>query len=1039
MRIADFSIKHPVIITIIVIALVVFGGLSLTTMRQDLLAEAALPTVIVVTRYPGVGPESMERDVTDVLEKELFTLSGVTNLSSVSENSVSIITVQFDWEIDLDEKTADIREKINNALPDLPEGITGDPSIIRMSSTQVPIYSVIVESTIDPEDLSRFLEETVIPGLSRIKGVAEVNLQGAPETHVEINLETSQLDAKRISVLEVYEALQYQNINLPAGTAELHQKEFTLRTQGEYTSIEELRNVVIGFHDTAYIRLRDVADIRITEKEPDKIMSSGNRDIIVIDVVKQQGEDTKRIIQEAEKYLSRIGDDYTGLISFLPIADQSGDIDLAISSVKNSAIIGGILAVVILLFFLHRFRTTLIAGISIPLSVIIAMITMNLKGLSLNLISLGGLTVAIGMMVDSSIVVLENIHRNFLISGDRISAASIGTHEVGGAVIASTTTSISVFFPLLFVSGLAGIILEDAAYTMLFALSASLISAVIIVPLLSSKLLKERAIEQQPYGFSGIENKIEGFLAKLEGIYLRALKWSISNRRFMVITAVLLLLVSIGALDFIGFSFIPSTDMNEFHIEFEMPEGYNLEETHQKVKSIDTIIRAEIPELESILYYIGQSGSIGLNTSPTNAFARVRLREVKERKRSVFKIMEVLQKKIDSSVPDCNATIVNGGLDAYVAIASGGRGFIIEISGSDLDTIIHSAKLVQGLMEQDPDIYKTEMNIDADRQEIVNILDLDIMNSLGISPYEAASAGRILFNGINVGTYRGDGESRTIFLTSDLAGEEITRDVLNRLSLKNREGSLISFGNFADLTMEPGVSSIHRENKMKSIQVTGYLRGSDIRAVSSRMKDSLRNVTFPVGIEWEISGSAAEMVSSFTSMLYALIIAVFLVYMVMVIQFERFTQPLIVMASVPFTVIGVVAGLLVFGSTLSIVSFMGLITLSGIVVNNAIVMIDYMNLLRGRDSLSISNAVIEGARLRLKPILMTTLTTVLGILPMAMGIGEGAEVYAPLGQAIAGGLLTSTFITLFLVPILYFILENRLENRIEKRTIGEQI
>jgi HAE1 family hydrophobic/amphiphilic exporter-1 len=393
----------------------------------------------------------------------------------------------------------------------------------------------------------------------------------------------------------------------------------------------------------------------------------------------------------------------------------------------------------------------------------------------------------------------------------------------------------------------------------------------------------------------------------------------------------------------------------------------------------------------------------------------------------------MLQREIPARIPDLDVTVVNGGLGAFAAMATGGEGFKIEVYGNDLDEVSTAARTVLGIMDQDPNIGKSEMNLSFSREEIVSDLALDYMGNLGVTPYEAAIISRIIFNGMETGKYRGAERGYDILLRSTVAGGKIDRDVLNTIAVKSAGGTFVSFANFTDLKVEPSVTEIHHENKMKSVVVTGYLRNPDVRGTSARVTGKIEEMSLPVGVNWQIVGGTAEMVDSFRALLVALLIAVFLVYMVMVIQFERFTQPLIVMASIPFTLIGVVAGLLIFGSTLSIISFLGIIALMGIVVNNAIVLIDYINLLRDRDGMDLVKAILEGGSARLKPILMTTLTTILGLLPMAFGLGEGSGIYSPLAQAIAGGLITSTMITLFLIPVLYYILESRKIKSAERR------
>jgi len=1038
MKLADFAIKHPAIISIILIALILFGIISLRDLKQDMLSEIDLPSVLILTVYPGAGPKDIEREITNVLENELTTLEGVKTISSTSGSATSTISLDFDWGTDIDVKLPEIREKINNVADQLPDGINGVPTMLKITPDILPILTVSVQSRMDRKVLSDFTEDYVVPSLSRIAGVASVNLQGGVEMHAEIILHLSRLDAKEVSILEVFRQLEYGNVSFPAGTVRFRGKELTVRTAGEFSSLEEIENVVVGFKDNTYIRLKDVAEISITPKVPEVYTVSEGKEFIVIDIMKQQGEDTNAIITEAYEILDTIEREHHGTVEFVPIADQSIDIRRAIDSVKSAAILGGILAILILFLFLRNVRTTVIIAISIPLAIVIAFSAMRLKGQSLNIMTLGGLTVGIGMIVDSSIVVLENIHKNFRRTGDRILAASVGTAEVGGAVIASTTTSLCVFLPLLFVKSYTGMILQDVSWTIIYALAAAMLVAIFVVPFLASRLLKKPG-PGKVKGIDLLNNGIEKGFSRLESGYRSALKWALGNRFFILIFALGILAMSVLAFEFVGFEFVPQLDMNEIEINIETPEGYTLEETKEKVNQVENIVNELVPELDTMLFYVGQSNSFGLVHSSNQAFGRLRLISSKKRERDVFTIIDQLQYEFDRKIPDINALVINGGLGALSTAVTGGEGFKIEVYGNNMEDVISSAKTVEEIMKNDLNTLRTEMNTSFNKQEIILDLALDYMGNLGLTPYEAAVSSRIIFNGMTAGKYRTGDDSYDIFLKSDLAGEKIREYVLNTLTLKSQNDKFISFANFADMKVQPSVSSIHHENKMKSIIVTAYLHSNDVREMSSRITGRIDGISLPVGVNYQIAGSAAEMIDSFKTLLFAMGIAVFLVYTVMVIQFERFTQPLIVMASIPFTVIGVTAGLLMFGSTLSIVSFLGVIALSGIVVNNAIVLIDYINLLRRGEKKNLLDAILDGGSSRLKPILMTTLTTILGVLPMALGLGEGAAMYAPLGQAIAGGLLTSTLITLFLVPVLYYILESAMLRRRGKRKSYNQL
>ncbi|MFP4442925.1 MAG: efflux RND transporter permease subunit, partial [Spirochaetia bacterium] len=600
MKIADYSIKHPAVIIILLISVLLFGAISLRSLKQDLLSEVSLPTVVVFTTYPGVGPMDMEREITNVLEKEIATMPGIEAMSSNSTDSASIISLEFEWGTDIDTKMGELREKINNVTAELPDGIQGPPTILKVNTDLLPIMTVVVESELDAEVLTRYVDEQIIPAVSRVDGVAAVNRQGGVEHIVSLELDTAQLEARNLSILGVYELLSYYNLTVPSGTVTFRGKEMKLRTGGDFDSLDQIRNLVIGHTEGTYIRLKDVAEVTIQPRDRNVYALSGSTESIILDIMKQQKADTNVIVAEVERILAGFSREQQGAVFFKPVVDQSEDIKNAINSVRDAAVTGGFLAVFILLIFLHNIRTTIIIAVSIPLSVMVAFIALNLNGQSLNIMTLGGMTVGIGMIVDSSIVVLENIFRHFKHTGDRNLSASRGTGEVGSAIVASTATTLSVFIPLLFVQGFAGVILRDVAYTIVYALLASLLVAVVVVPFLTSRLLKENEKRKNNRFFRFFTRRIEGFIDSLTEAYKRGLAGAIRNRWFVLIFAGSVLIVSVLAFSFVGFEFVPETDMNELQIDVETPQGFSLEQTRNKILEIDRIIQEKVPELDEV-------------------------------------------------------------------------------------------------------------------------------------------------------------------------------------------------------------------------------------------------------------------------------------------------------------------------------------------------------------------------------------------------------------------------------------------------------
>ncbi|TFG81433.1 MAG: efflux RND transporter permease subunit, partial [Spirochaetales bacterium] len=647
-------------------------------------------------------------------------------------------------------------------------------------------------------------------------------------------------------------------------------------------------------------------------------------------------------------------------------------------------------------------------------------------GRSLNLLSLAGMTVAIGMIVDNSIVILENTYRHFKKTRDRRSAALTGAGEVGAAVLASTTTSICVFAPLLFLTGIIGVIMNDLSLAIVFSLAASALVAVVVVPWLSSLILKPDDEVRKPRFLRKFEASIDRMFDALERGYRRALEAALSNKAFALTISASFLIASVLLLSILKVSFIPPTDTGEFEIHIETPAGYTLERTGGKVDEIDTLLRDLVPEIEVAVYYVGSGSAITVTSAPNRAFGRIRLVPSEARKRTIQEILPLVQETLSTTVPDCDVTVLNGGFDALLALGTGGQGFQMEVYGSDLDAVTQTARMAREILSRDPDVFKTELSVRTDVQQLYADLSQAYMGTLGVTPYEAGITSRILFGGMDAGRLREDGEDYPIRITSDIADERIDSDTLNSIIIRTNDGRKISFAAFSTIEARPALTRIDRKDRNFSVEVRGYLRSDDQSGVTGRTIAAMNALALPPGVKFRTSGTSQLIGDSISSLLFMLGIAVFLVYAVMVIQFERFMQPLIIMASIPFCLIGVVLGLYLFGSSISIIAMLAIIALGGTVVNNAIVLVDYTNMLRRDYGIERRSAILEGAGNRIRPILMTALTTIFGVLPMALAHGNGSEVYAPLGQAIFGGLLTSTVITLFIVPILYDALEKRI-------------
>lgn len=1026
MMLSDFAVRKPVVISILLVVLVVFGLLALVSLNREMVPPVGLPVANVITRWPGAGADDVEEAITRRVENQLATLAGLSTMTSTSEDSFSRVEMEFRDGTDVYGRIPEIRELLNEVEPELPDGIDGSPEILVFEANSlIPIFSVQMDSAADPVAFARFLDDELSPRLARIPGVARINIVGDAQEELTVTLDARQARARGVTPAMVLNALQYGNADVPSGSASFRGQTLPLTSQGSFASLDDVGALVLASDGGAFVRLADIAEISVGPAEQSVRVRSGGESSVVVDILKRDEGDTTAIVGEAVSVLDEIATENPNLFSWRIISDHREMTDSAISTVATSALIGTLLATLVVLFFLHDLRATIIVAVSIPLSVLFAFAAMFLSGQSVNLLTMSGVTVAIGMIVDASIVVLENTYRHFRSSGDREDAARRGAGEVGGAILASTLTSVSVFLPLIFLTGIIGIIMQDLSLTIVYALAASALVAVVVVPFLSSTLLRRGRLSGTDAPAGRLGRRIDAGFQRVEAGYRRLLAGALRDGRFVVAVALAILVTSVLLLTVLPVSFLPPTDTGEFEILIETPRSSSLDDTQRIVDEIDRIVAEAVPEQTASVYYVGTGGSLAIIGSSNEAFARIRLVPDRERERSVHEIILAVQAALDREVPNADATVLNGGFDSLLGLATGGQGYQVEIFGPDLEAVVALAEQTREQLAGDPDVRQADTNTALDAEQLRLELDHQELGTLGVASREAGLTARILMNGVDAGSYTGGSDRVPIRLTSRFEDREVGDDLLTDMTLTNANGTVVSFAAFSELSSRQTVSSITKRDRTFSATVRGYLFTEDQAGVTQRTEAMLSQLDLPPGLRWQRAGTSELIVDSMRSLATMLGIAIFLVYVVMVIQFERYGQPLVIMAAVPFCLIGVIAGLSLFGSPLSIIAMLGLITLGGTVVNNAIVLVDYMNTLRRRDGLELEEAILEGATGRLRPVLMTTVTTLLAVMPMAFAVGDGSEIYAPLGQAIFGGLLTSMLITLILVPVLYRRLELR--------------
>ncbi len=1071
MNIAKFSIKHTAILTMILIALVLFGIFSLTTMNMEFIPDISLPQIFVVSVYPGASAEDMERLVTDVLEDDFVTLPGFSSVDSQSMNSASLVTITFNDGVDVYEQLNEVRNRISQLEPSLPEGLSGTPTAIVGGASMIPIFSFSVEGG-DKGNVSGYIEDELTPMIARIPGVSLIEVEGAVEPEVDVRLRLDDLAAAGISPLTVFQVLSASNVSMPLGSAASGDVSVNLRYDGEYESIKEIRDLTVGAAENGtLIKLSDVADVTLSYADvSDYDVFSRGEDIIVVSVSKRADGNTVQISNSIRELLEEEELASGGALHFEVISD---DKDIVISSLENiimSGILGVIIAVLVIFLFLNDVRATVVISASIPLCTFFTFLMMYVFDITINLMSISGIVVALGSIVDASIVVLDQIYRYYQMEKDGVGLYTVneaiykGSGVVDKSVIGSNLTTVVVFVPLALLEGLVGLILYDVSMTFMFSIFSSLIVAMVFVPYLLKKTLKEKGNRKKAR-----ESFVVKGVNKLERGYSRAISACLDHAPFVIMIALLILGVTVYSLSQLGMAFMPTTDNNDFYIDISLPYGYTSEATRAVMEEAERLLLENVPEIRTTVVYSGKSIEVfSFSAEKNRGGIHALLVPVEERDRGVHEIIREMQSILTASIPDATITVKNGGFDYLIGFISGGGGFGMTLVGNDTEELYQEALRIQSHLENDPEVITTSINTAYDSRTSVLDASYESLSSLGLTSYEAAMTTAILFNGMDTGTFVNDetDERYNIHISSDAADRVVDQALLDSIKLYTQKGA-VSLGELADLDETVELSVINHTNRANTVTVSAQLTGENMSGVESRLHQYLAENPLPYGMSIE-EGGLVELVSdSIGPVIKALLIAVFLVYMVIVLIYERFDQPFLIMLTVPFCVIGVVVSLAVFGSTMNIISMMGIISLVGMLVNNGIILVDCINQLERTCRLEAADAkdmkiddsdklligymafdeemehlkrnIAEGAQSRVRPILMSSLTTILGVIPMAMASGGGSEVYAPLGQVIMGGLTTSTFITLFLMPALYYALERFRIKRILRKKTREEI
>ena len=1015
MKLPEIAVRRPVTTIMVFAALVMIGTVSFFKLNLDLLPDIEPPAVSVITPYPGASAVDVESEVTKYLEDQLSTTPDLDRLESKSKDNISIVNCIFDWGTDLDVAVNDIREKIDLAKPDIADGAK-EPFIFKFSSSMVPVMVMTVTARESSPDLYRIVDKLIADPLKRVSGVGAILYIGGQERQINVHFDREALEAYHISVQHLRDVLGAENLNLPAGTVKVGRKELQIRIAGRFKSIHEIEGIVVGSRDDALVRLSDVADVTDAFEEPQEWAWSGNLPAIAVIIQKQSGANTVNVINNIKESLKKIKHLLPADIEIHTILDNSGHIYNMIRNLSESAIVGGILVVIVCFLFLRRFRSSLIVTMSIPLSIVGSFVGLYFMGYTLNLISLMSLSIALGMVVDDAIVVLENVVRHIDEGEAPKTAAVSGASEVGLAVAASALTIVAVFVPLLFVEGISGILFSQLAFIMIIVISTSYFVAITLTPMACSRLIRPRSQRKSNKLFELSErlfNKIEAGYAELIG-------WALKHRGISLGLIALVFFGSMPLIVVVGTEFFPEVDSGEVEVVLEMAEGTRGEITAGTTEEMLRTVNA-VPEMAASYAVAGQTKkgfltALGFEEGTNIGRIGGRLIEKEERSRNAKAIAATLRKRV-MELPGVSKFSASAVSAIQKAFLGGGHAISIEVLGHEIESTNRIAEKIRSIVESVPGAVDVSVSRKQPRPEIRIHLDRDKAASLGLNVAIVADALRTNYYGYDDTKFRESGDDFDIELRL-MEDERRSIMQIGETPFTTMTGRIVKLHNVATIEEAFGPVEIDRKNRIRVTRIQAGVQGRTLGDVVRDIREKTSALNLPSGVSIEWGGEIEEQRKAFNDLTLLLILGMILVYMVMAAQFEDFVDPFIIMFSVPFAFVGVVWAFVITATALNIITFIGIIMLIGIVVKNAIVFVDYTKQLRGR-GMNLHDAVVTGGRTRLRPVLMTSLTTIFGMIPLALSRGEGSEIWNALGITVIGGLLVSGLVTLVLVPLIY--------------------
>lgn len=1053
MKIVEFSLARPVTVTMAAISCFLFGFVSLGRLPLNLLPDISYPTLTVQTEFPDAAPGEVENLVTRPLEEAIGVVPGVVNMTSSSRPGLSEITLEFGWKRDMDLAALDVREKMD--LVELPPDVR-DPVLLRFDPSLDPMMRIGIYGDADPARLRHFAEKIVKKELESLEGLASAKVQGGLEEEVQIRIDERKMALMGIPYDRITTRLAQENVNLAGGRLRDNDSEYLVRTLGQFKELDDIRSTVLVDSTGRRVLLGDVSTVEKGYKERDVITRIRGKESVEVSAYKEGDKNTVAVARLARASLNRLRQNLPRDVQMVVLFDQSTFIENAVNQVKSNALIGGLLAIVVLFLFLGDMRSTLTIAISIPVSVVATFMLMRLTHVSLNIMSLGGIALGVGMLVDNSIVVLESIHRAREEGKNRRQAALDGASQVGAAVTASTLTTVAVFLPIIFVEGIAGQVFRDQALTVTYSLLVSLAVALTLIPMIAAssagkednavdegepsqsrlgrfkRLLWERAPvaalrggRRLAGGTAGLGGRmtrpassgIQGGFGLLSAAYDSAIARTLQRPGLVIGSAVVFFALALLGTRFVGMELIPPFSQGQFSFEVRLPEGTPLESTDEHIVAMERLLENDrrVDAYFTVAGATRLAGSSVLSRDENFGQLNVKLKNASD-KAAEAAVIDRLRDDFASR----SKAVVKLNRPTYFSFRTP---IEVHVFGHDLDEASQIAEELRTKLSRISGLKDVKTSSEQGSPELRIIFDKERLSTVGLGLADASSALRGKIRG-EVPTRFREREKQLDIRVRAEGFEMAGVDEISRLAIGTRNGVPIELGTVAELLPGESLGEIKRISQQRAIIITANLTGRDLGSVTEDIRAAMATVPLPQGVTVSLGGQNEELESSLGSMKLALGLAIFLVYLVMACQFESLLHPIIMLITVPLAAIGVVLSLILTSTPVSVVVFLGGMMLAGIVVNNGIVLVDCINQFRAR-GMEKTAAVREACNVRLRPIVMTTVTTVLGLMPMAIGLGEGAEIRTPMAITVIGGLLVSSVLTLFVVPSLYVVLDRR--------------